>query len=212
MRRLPSLAGLRAFEAAARHSSFKRAAEELHVTPTAISHQVRQLEAAIGAPLVRAPDPPGGADAGGPRAAAGAERGVRQLRARDRRPDAPQPPCCEYHLETPRGDRLVVMANHFKSKGYSTPGDPQGAKRRARQAARVRQIYEERLTEGFKYIAITGDLNDTPDSPSLEQLLDAPGLSDISAHPAFEWNGRRGTYGSGNEQDRLHPPVRSTVR
>ena len=51
MRRLPSLAGLRAFEAAARLSSFKRAAEELHVTPTAISHQVRQLEAAIGAPL-----------------------------------------------------------------------------------------------------------------------------------------------------------------
>jgi LysR family glycine cleavage system transcriptional activator len=51
MRRLPSLAGLRAFEAAARHLSFKRAAEELHVTPTAISHQVRQLEAAIGAPL-----------------------------------------------------------------------------------------------------------------------------------------------------------------
>src|SRR5687768_16718149 len=51
MRRLPSLAGLRAFEAAARHSSFKRAAEELHVTATAISHQVRQLEAAIGAPL-----------------------------------------------------------------------------------------------------------------------------------------------------------------
>ena len=108
--------------------------------------------------------------------------------------------CCEYHLETPRGDRLVVMANHFKSKGYSTPGDPQGGKRRARQAARVRQIYEERLTEGFKYIAITGDLNDTPDSPSLKQLLDAPGLSDISAHPAFEWNGRLGTYGSGDEQ------------
>jgi len=51
MRRLPSLAGLRAFEAAARHASFKRAAEELHVTPTAISHQVRQLEAAIGTPL-----------------------------------------------------------------------------------------------------------------------------------------------------------------
>jgi LysR family transcriptional regulator, glycine cleavage system transcriptional activator len=51
MRRLPPLAGLRAFEAAARHLSFKRAAEELHVTPTAISHQVRQLEEAIGARL-----------------------------------------------------------------------------------------------------------------------------------------------------------------
>ena len=51
MRRLPPLVGLRAFEAAARHQSFKRAAEELHVTPTAISHQVRQLEAAIGTRL-----------------------------------------------------------------------------------------------------------------------------------------------------------------
>src|SRR5512134_950152 len=51
MRRLPPLAGLRAFEAAARLLSFKRAAEELHVTPTAISHQVRQLEEAVGARL-----------------------------------------------------------------------------------------------------------------------------------------------------------------
>ncbi|WP_119458524.1 transcriptional regulator GcvA [Rhodospirillaceae bacterium SYSU D60014] len=48
MRHLPSLAALRAFEAAARHLSFKRAAEELHVTPTAISHQVRFLEDTIG--------------------------------------------------------------------------------------------------------------------------------------------------------------------
>jgi LysR family glycine cleavage system transcriptional activator len=51
MRRLPPLAALRAFEAAARHLSFKRAAEELHVTPTAVSHQIRQLEQAIGTPL-----------------------------------------------------------------------------------------------------------------------------------------------------------------
>ena len=51
MRRLPPLIGLRAFEAAARHLSFKRAAHELHVTPTAISHQVRQLEEAIGVSL-----------------------------------------------------------------------------------------------------------------------------------------------------------------
>jgi LysR family glycine cleavage system transcriptional activator len=48
MRHLPPLAALRAFEAAARHLSFKRAAEELHVTPTAISHQVRLLEDTLG--------------------------------------------------------------------------------------------------------------------------------------------------------------------
>jgi LysR family transcriptional regulator, glycine cleavage system transcriptional activator len=43
-RRLPPLNSLRAFEAAARHLSFKKAAEELGVTPAAISHQVHALE------------------------------------------------------------------------------------------------------------------------------------------------------------------------
>ncbi|KAA0011859.1 transcriptional regulator GcvA [Billgrantia pellis] len=55
-RRLPSLSALRAFEAAARHRSAKRAAEELSVTPTAISHQIRQLEESLGVALfVRRP-------------------------------------------------------------------------------------------------------------------------------------------------------------
>ncbi len=42
--RLPSLSALRAFEAAARLGSFKQAADELSVTPTAISHQIKSLE------------------------------------------------------------------------------------------------------------------------------------------------------------------------
>jgi len=42
--RLPPLNALRAFEAAARHLSFKNAARELCVTPTAISHQIKMLE------------------------------------------------------------------------------------------------------------------------------------------------------------------------
>ncbi|MDP4026786.1 LysR substrate-binding domain-containing protein [Methylobacterium sp. NEAU 140] len=50
-RKLPPLGALRAFEAAARHLSFRRAAEELAVTPTAISHQVRLLEAILGQDL-----------------------------------------------------------------------------------------------------------------------------------------------------------------
>lgn len=50
---LPPLTGLRAFEAAARHLSFKDAAEELHVTPAAISQQVRALEEFVGHPLFR---------------------------------------------------------------------------------------------------------------------------------------------------------------
>ena len=52
-RRLPPLNALRAFEAAARHLSFTRAAGELHVTQAAISHQVKALEAHLGRPLFR---------------------------------------------------------------------------------------------------------------------------------------------------------------
>lgn len=50
-RRLPSLSALRAFEAAARHESAKQAAEELSVTATAISHQIRALEETLGVAL-----------------------------------------------------------------------------------------------------------------------------------------------------------------
>lgn len=49
--RLPSLNALRAFEAAARHLNFSRAAAELYVTPTAISHQIRGLEDYLGLTL-----------------------------------------------------------------------------------------------------------------------------------------------------------------
>ena len=49
--RLPSLNGLRAFEAAARHLSFTQAASELNVTQTAISHQIKRLEEELGVAL-----------------------------------------------------------------------------------------------------------------------------------------------------------------
>src|SRR5499427_965521 len=50
-RRLPALNALRSFEAAARHESFTRAAEELCVTQGAVSHQVKALEQELGIKL-----------------------------------------------------------------------------------------------------------------------------------------------------------------
>ncbi|HLY91022.1 MAG TPA: transcriptional regulator GcvA [Acetobacteraceae bacterium] len=52
-RRLPPLAALRAFEAAGRLLSFSKAGDELLVSQSAVSHQIRQLEASLGVPLFR---------------------------------------------------------------------------------------------------------------------------------------------------------------
>ena len=51
MARLPPLNALKCFEAAARSHSFSKAADELHVTQSAISHQIRQLEQWFGVSL-----------------------------------------------------------------------------------------------------------------------------------------------------------------
>jgi LysR family glycine cleavage system transcriptional activator len=51
--RLPPLNALRVFEAAARHLSFKEAAQELHITQAAVSHQVKSLEEYLGVQLFR---------------------------------------------------------------------------------------------------------------------------------------------------------------
>lgn len=49
--RLPPLSTFRTFEAAARHLSFRKAADELHVTPAAVSQQIKSLESHLGVPL-----------------------------------------------------------------------------------------------------------------------------------------------------------------
>lgn len=51
--RLPPLTALRAFEAAARHMSFAKAADELNVTPAALSFQIKSLEEHLGQPVFR---------------------------------------------------------------------------------------------------------------------------------------------------------------
>lgn len=51
MRRLPPLKSIQAFEAAARLGSFMRAADEMHITPSAVSHRIRELERELGLQL-----------------------------------------------------------------------------------------------------------------------------------------------------------------
>lgn len=53
MKRLPPLNALRVFESAARHLSFTKAAEELHVTPGAVSQQIKALEDFLQTPVFR---------------------------------------------------------------------------------------------------------------------------------------------------------------
>ena len=97
-----------------------------------------------------------------------------------------------------------MLVNHFKSKGYSSPGDrTTGAKRRRRQAVRVAQIYQDLRAAGAAYVAVLGDLNDDPSSLALEPLLVDTDLRDISTHPDFDFGPRKGTYGGGNEKDKI---------
>jgi endonuclease/exonuclease/phosphatase family metal-dependent hydrolase len=76
--------------------------------------------------------------------------------------------------------------------------------KRKRQAKRVREIYEERLREGYEYIAIAGDLNDVPDSAPLEPLIkDGATLLDVMSHQKFADDGRPGTIGNGTKSDKF---------
>ena len=102
--------------------------------------------------------------------------------------------CAEFEVSSPSGGRLLVMLNHFKSKGFGSQ-QSSNAKRRA-QAKRVAEIYDERIAKGIKNIAIMGDFNDTPDSEPLSPLVEGTDLKDIFLHPTFDDGGFPGTYGS----------------
>jgi endonuclease/exonuclease/phosphatase family metal-dependent hydrolase len=110
--------------------------------------------------------------------------------------------CPEYKIRTPLGNTLLVLVNHFKSKGYGS--SVENDSKRTRQANRVGDIYQERLNQGFEFIAIVGDLNDTPTSLPLQQLLGSElGLVDIMNHNKFTGDGRPGTFGTGSASKKL---------
>jgi endonuclease/exonuclease/phosphatase family metal-dependent hydrolase len=89
--------------------------------------------------------------------------------------------CPEFELATPRGDRMVVLVNHFKSKGYG--GTASSNARRRAQAERVATIYRGLVKEGINLVAVIGDLNDTPESEPLAPLMRGTNLRDAFTHP-----------------------------
>ncbi len=110
--------------------------------------------------------------------------------------------CPEYTITTPTGQRLVVLVNHFKSKGYGS----KTAEKRKRQATRVTKIYADLIAEGEANIVVLGDLNDTPDSDALAPLLAETDLKDITTNDNFTSDGRAGTYKNGTKGQKIKRP------
>ncbi len=110
--------------------------------------------------------------------------------------------CAEYEIKTARGNTLLLLVNHFKSKGYGKPKE--SAVKRLRQATRVRAIYEAYISAGYDFIAVAGDLNEIPDEPSMGPLIrEGSTLTDIMVHPKFQGDGRPGTHGNGTKSGKL---------
>lgn len=109
--------------------------------------------------------------------------------------------CPEYTVRTSSGASIVVMVNHFKSKGYGKPADSNA--RRKRQAERVAELYRARRDAGQENVVVLGDLNDTPDSDPLSPLIAGTDLKDISTHPRYRGDGRPGTYANGTASNKI---------
>ncbi|MBR0756410.1 endonuclease/exonuclease/phosphatase family protein [Bradyrhizobium jicamae] len=108
--------------------------------------------------------------------------------------------CAQFEIETAKGNSLIVLANHFKSKGFGTPATSNA--KRKRQSARVAQIYRQ-LRDKHKFIAVIGDLNDTADSDPIGPLFSQTGLKDISELDGFDDGGRPGTFKNGTASNKI---------
>lgn len=113
--------------------------------------------------------------------------------------------CPEYLFTLPSGARLLVMANHLKSKNNRTPADAAAATAlRTLQAQEIRRLYDQRIAEGIEYIAVMGDMNDYPASDPLQPLL-AMGstLTDIGSMPQYDAGGFTGTFGDCKSENKI---------
>ena len=108
--------------------------------------------------------------------------------------------CAEYLIDTPGGNQVLFLVNHFKSKGHGTQASSNA--KRASQAKHVAEIYQQRRHEGHDNIIVLGDFNDTPDSAPLKSLIVNTDLRDVSTlgPGVFDDTGRTGTYGTGRDK------------
>ena len=104
--------------------------------------------------------------------------------------------CLEVQVLLPRRQKLYLLVNHLKSMGYSPKTDPQSGRRRLGQATRVAQIADQYDLDKH-FVAVAGDLNSDPSSPSLAPLVNHPMLHNVNLALAET---QRGTYGTGKKQ------------
>lgn len=95
--------------------------------------------------------------------------------------------CPEYYLDLGNGTRMVILPNHFTSKGSDVEGN-----RRRVQSAAVKDIYTRLRQQDYSLVIIAGDFNDYSESGSLDSLVKNTDLRDAMALPAY--NGYPGTY------------------
>ncbi len=104
--------------------------------------------------------------------------------------------CLEVLIQLPNGKPLLLMINHLKSMGYSSPDDPQSDIRREGQATRVAELVSEHDLNQ-EYVAVVGDFNSDSSSQCLNTLLNKEGLFNVNLRlPPDD----RGTYQTGKKQ------------
>ena len=87
--------------------------------------------------------------------------------------------CLEVTLELSAGRQLVLLINHLRAKSNSDA--PEADRRRYAQANRVREIVDQHLgTDPQANVAVLGDMNDLPESRTLQLLqVGPPALTDV---------------------------------
>jgi endonuclease/exonuclease/phosphatase family metal-dependent hydrolase len=118
--------------------------------------------------------------------------------------------CPEYYVELPSGRELLLLPNHFASKG----SDRTGARRKL-QAGAVRRIYES-LRKRYPLAIVAGDLNDYPTSGALDALLKRTNLADAMSLKQYQGE-FPGTYEHATAREKidyllLSPAIRQKVQ